>query len=240
MISEAMESALKKIFFGKGDNSAHIEFIKFGKGKFENKYLLEGKKQKDKWSIKTSAEFANFLVRTCLEKTREEIAVQGVIVTTNDLRREAKFEIERVKQFAGVKQMVLNCRTNALNILELMNKYPRAFYALSFSTPAFVLKIKPKAPKSGKPGSKEKGEGPKCNFCSLKTSDREIIENLFFDFPNFKEIKIKHTIEINQIILPSGIDDPVKIRELAKKKGRIIREIEVDGRKEIKEKEFEA
>ena len=234
-----MESALKKIFSGKSDSFVHNEFIKFGKGKFENKYLLECKKQKDKWSIKTSAEFANFLVRACLEKANGEIDVQGVIVSTNDLRGEAKFEIERIKQFAGVKQMVVNCRTNALNILELMNKYPRAFYALSFSTPAFVLKIKPKAPKSGKPSSKE-GEGPKCDFCSLKTSDREIIEDLFFDFPNFNEIKIKHTIEINQIILPSGIEDPVKIRELAKKKGRIIREIEVDGRKEIKEKEFEA
>ena len=234
-----MESVLKKIFAGRSDDSVHNEFIKFGKGKFENKYLLEGKKQKDKWSIKASAEFANFLVRKCLEKASGEIEVQGVIITMMDLRGEAKFEIERVKQFAGVKQMILNCKTDRKNILELMEKYPRVFYALSFSTPSFALKVKPKAPKSGKPSSKE-NEGPKCDFCSLKTADREIIEDLFFDFQNFNEIKIKHTLEINEIILPSGVSDPVKIRELAKRKGRIIREIDVDGRKERKEKDFEA
>lgn len=238
-----MESTLKKIFLGKIDDSAHSEFIKFGKGRFENKYLLEGKKQKDKWSIKTSAEFANFLVKRGLGKASGEIKIQGVIVSTLDLRKDKGYLFnpeEKVKQFMGVKQLIVDGIIDKQRILETMEKYPRAFYALSFSLPGYELKIKAKAPKSGKPGSKEKDEGPKCDFCSLKTSDKEIVEDLFFDFPHFNEIKIKHTIEINQIILPSGIGDPVKIREMAKKRGKIIREIDVDGKKEIKEKEFEA
>ena len=60
-----MSSVLKKIFSEQSDEEVHNEFIKFGKGVFENRYLLEAKKQKDKWAIKTSAEFSNFLVRSC-------------------------------------------------------------------------------------------------------------------------------------------------------------------------------
>ena len=233
-----MDSVLKKIFEGKNDESVHDEFIKFGRGKFENKYLIEGKKQKNKWSIKTGPEFANFFVRECLSGVSGEIEIKGVIVCTFDLRNEIKFNIERIKQFAGVKQYVINTKANPSDIVGLIDKYPRAFYALSFSTPSNVLKIKAKAAKNSKPSTKEEDK-PKANFCSLKTLDKNIINELFFDFPDFNDIKIKHTIIIDSVILPQGVDDPVKIRELAKKKGKIIREANVDGRVESKEKEFE-
>lgn len=101
------------------------------------------------------------------------------------------------------------------------------------------LKIKAKAPKSAKPSNKGEKE-IKADFCSLKTNDGSIIEDLFFDFPNFTEIKIKHSLNIQEVIIPKGIDDPVKMRETSKRKGKIIREINVDGRIEKKEIEFEA
>lgn len=233
-----MESFLKNIFAGKSDESAHNEFIKFSKGIFTNRYLMQAKKQKSQWAIKTSSEFANFLVSKCLEKTHGEIAVKGLIVCTFDLKDEIPFEIEKVKQFMGVKQYVINTKVNAQKLLDLTNKFPRVFYALSFSTPNCDLKIKPKMPKSGKPSTKAKEE-PKADFCSLKTNEKEIIDDLFFDFPNFKEIFIKHTIKIDEIILPQGIDDPKKMRELAKRKGQIIREISIDKREEKKQADFE-
>ena len=59
---------VKKIFDGVFDEEVHLSFLKFGRGEYKNKFLLEGKKQKSKWAIKTGAEFANFLVRKCLEK----------------------------------------------------------------------------------------------------------------------------------------------------------------------------
>ena len=120
-----------------------------------------------------------------------------------------------------------------------MNKFPKAFFALSFSLKNYTLKIKPKAPKSGKP-AKKGDEDVKADFCSLKTSDNSIINDLFFDNKNFKEIQIKHQININEIILPKGISDPIKMRELAKRKGIISRIIKSDGNSTTKEKEFEA
>jgi|SRR3989344_142864 len=231
-----MENTINKIFNDRIDNSVHEEFIKFSRGEYLNRYLLEGKRQKDKWVVKTGCEFANFLVRKCLPQN-EKIKISGIIVCTIDIKADVKFPIERVKQFMGIKQLVINTEVNSNEIIELMNKYTKAFFALSFSTPHGTLKIKQKAPKSAKPSTKTEDE-PKADFCSLITTDTQIIDDLFFDKKEFKEIKIKHKLKIDSVILPENVTDPVKMRELAKKKGVIIREITVDSQKEIKEKEF--
>ncbi len=234
-----MRNVMKSIFDGNMNNDVHDAFVKFGCGRFENRYLLEGKKQKNGWSIKTSAEFVNALVEMCLADVQEPLDVNGIIVYTIDLSNDIKFPIERVKKFMGIKQFVVDTKVEPEKLRELIEKYPRAFYALSFKTNGCELKVKSKAPKSAKPSASGEKEA-KPDFCSLKTPDEKIINELFFDFSNFKEIKINHVIEINKIELPVGIDEPVKIREMARRKGRIIRKIVVDGREEIKEKEFVA
>lgn len=228
---------MRVLFNGKNDDYVHSEFMKFGKGKFENRYLVEGKKQKERWGIKTSSEFANYLVERCLSNI-DECNMSGAIITTHDLRNEIKFNIEKVKQFAGVRQHIINTKVKSAELLDLMKKYPRAFYALSFSTPKNELKIKAKPPRSGKASTKG-NEEPKADFCSLKTSDHTIVQDLFFDFHNFNQINIKHTVLIENVILPKGVDDPIKIREMAKKKGKIIRYIKIDGKDEKKEADFE-
>lgn len=234
-----MNSAIYQIFKGEKDDSIHGEFVKFSKGTFSDKYLIECKKQKNIWSIKTSAEFANFFVRYCLEKINGEVEVSGVIVATFDVQDKAEFEIEKTKQFMGVKQAVVNTKTNPEKILNLMNAYPRAFFALSFNAGAYQLKIKPKAPKSAKPSASGEKEAT-ADFCSLKTSDSEIIRDLFFDNADFKEAKIKHNIIINEIILPKDAKDPAEMREKAIRKGKIERIAIYDGKEMKKESNFEA
>lgn len=232
-----MESVMKKIFSGKTDEDVHNEFVKFSKGVYPNRYLVEAKRQKDRWAIKTGNEFANFFVRRCLEKADSNVDVKGVIVANSNVGEAADFKIDRIKQFMGIKQAIVNTNTSPKNIIALMDRFPKAFFALSFSTKDCELKIKPKAPKSAKPASSG-DKAPKVEFCSLKTSDRGIIEDLFFDTPNFETIGLKHTLEINQIIVPAGEKDPAKMRELAKRKGKILREAMVDGKKINSSKEF--
>lgn len=234
-----MSSVLKKIFSGKSDEEVHSDFLKFGRGEFKNKYLIEAKKQKDKWSIKTGPEFANFLVRRCLEESSGKIAIKGVIVATFDISKDAGFETNGIKQFMGVKQVIVNSEIEPGKVISLMNRYPRAFFALSFATSQSELKIKPKAPKGAKPSAKGEKE-PKAGFCSLKTSDRKTVDELFFDFPDFKEIRINHTLKINEIIIPKNESDPVRMRENSKRKGIIERKIVVDGSEKVKEQPFEA
>ena len=235
-----MKNTIRKIFFDEIDEKVHDEFVKYSRGVFNNRYLIESKKQPEKWSIKTSSEFANYFVKIGLEKASGKIRVVGAIISTLDLSKDLDFEIEDIKGYMGIKQNIVNSEVEANKILALINKYPKVFFALSFSLPNFELKIKAKAPKSGKPGKNGDDENPKVDFCTLKTNDKNIIDDLFFDFPEFKEISIKHTVEIKDIEIPKGEKDPSKIRENAKRKGVLKRIIRVDGRQEIKQKEFTA
>lgn len=236
---EIMTDVIHKIFLKEFDEEVHNSLVKFSKGTFDNKYLIEAKKQKDKWSIKTSAEYTNYLVSACLQRVSGEIDVTGVIVATFNIQDKVQFPIERIKQFMGVKQAVVNTKTTPDKIISLMNEFPKAFYALSFSDAKFQLKIKAKAPKSAKPAASSEKE-VSANFCSLKTSDAEIIKDILFDVPNFNEARAKHTILINDIILPKGVEDPAELRKKAKRKGIVKRELVVDGNKSVREAEFEA
>lgn len=232
---------IKKVFDGNFDEEVHFGFLKFGRGDYEDRFLLDGKKQKDKWSIKADSEFANYLVQKCLEEVDGEVEIKGIIVSTLDLEDEIDFEIKKKSNFQGIRKLQIDTSIDKQKILDLMEKYPRVFFALSFNTPESQLKIKPKAPKSGKP--KTKGdEKPKAGFCSIKTTNNQIVKDLFFDYPDFKEISVNHIIKINDIVYPTDMDSlkPAEIREQSKRKGIIIRNVEIDGRQESNKAEFVA
>ncbi len=228
---------MKKIFLKQIDDEVHLDFLKFGRGEFRNKYLVESKKQKDAWNIKTGSEYANLLVRRCLEKVNGLISVKGVIVST--LKIEAPF-IEKIKQFMGVKQAVVSGEIDKQQLLDLMNQYPRAFFALTFKGDSFELKIKPKAPKSAKPSTSGEKE-VRADFCSLKTNDKDLVKELIFDYDDFKTIIINHTIKITSIIYPQEQNlKPEEIREKSKRKGNVLRHVVVDGKVFDEEVEFVA
>jgi len=230
--------SIKKIFDKVFDEEVHIELLKFGKGEFASKYLIEAKKQPGKYVIKTGAEFANQLVKMGAEKANGKIKVTGVIVST--LHMDIPFS-KGIKQFMGIKQYKVDSEVESSQILDAMKKFPRAFFALSFILPDYELKIKAKAPKSAKPSIKgEKEQRPE--FCSLKTTDMNVIKEIFFDLADFKEISIRHTIKIDQIVYPKDFTKmkPEEVREQSKRKGVIIRDITIDGKSESKEASFEA
>lgn len=229
---------IKKIFSGKSDEEVHDTFIKFGRGEYSNKYLVEAKNQKDKYSIKTSAEYANFLVKKCLSN-QKKLQITGIIVSTIDLSKEIPFPIGKVSNFQGIRKIPVNTEVNAEDVLKLMDKYPRMFFALSFKTDSLELKVKPKAPKSAKPG--KDAEDSKADFCSLKTSDKSILDELVFDATNFKEFRAEHTLKINEIIYPKDASlSPVEIREKSKRRGIVVRKVTIDGKILTTEAKFEA
>jgi len=232
---------MKKIFDGVFDAEVHAGFLKFGRGEYKNKYLLEGKKQAKKWAVKAGAEYANLLVRKCLEKAGESPEVKGVIVSTRDLREETSFDFEKVSNFQGVRKHVINGPVDPIQIFELMEKYPKAFFALSLKGDDFVLKIKPKAPADGKKSKKE-GEGIVADFCSLKTEDEGLIDYLFFGIGDFKQVKISYTINVTDIVYPTNVADlkPAEVREQAKRKGVLTRNAVVDDVSHISEANFVA
>ena len=229
---------IKKIFDNQIDNSIHLQFQKFSKGEFRNRALIEAKKSKSGYKIKTSAEFANELVKTMAKKLGErKTQVIGAIISTSDLKNEIKFK--EIKQFQGVKKYVMDSEMSGKEIIELLEKFPKTFFALSFSVGDDVLKIKAKSPKSGKPG-KEKEE-IKVDFCSLKTSDSEIGKSFVFEKPDFNNALIKHIFLIEKIEIPGELKnskDFAMIREKSKRIGKIIRIANIDGKEEKSEKVF--
>lgn len=233
--------SIRKIFKGEVDDEVHSDFLKFGRGEYRDRFLLEAKKQTKRWTIRTGPEFVNLLVKKCLQRINGNLLIKGIIVSTMDLKNEISFDIVKAGNFQGIRKLQINSEIESTEILTLMEKYPRAFFALSFSGEDFVLKVRAKAPKSGKPGKESEG-GPKADFCTLKTSDKSIVGELFFDIGEFKEVKINHTILVENIIYPKDIDSlkPVEIREQSKRKGKIIRNLTVDGSSKISEAEFVA
>jgi len=232
---------IKKIFDKKIDESVRMQFQKFSRGEFGNRAVINAKNVNGKYTIFTTAEFANEFVLDVAEKLGSKRAnITGVIVSTSDLT--GKLDFQDKKQFQGVKQYIIKKEMSGDEIIDLLNNFPKSFFALTFKSDDSEIKIKPKAPKSGKPG-KNDDKIPKPNFCKLTTTDEKIGKSFVFEKPDFKKAEITHIFQIEQIIIPDEIKnekDFAKIREMSRRGVRVLRNALIDG-KEIKSKmEFEA
>lgn len=233
-------SFIKKVFDGESDEPLHQQFQKFSKGRFKDRAVIKARKSKSGYLISTTSEFANELVRLAAEALGDaKTKVTGAIVSTEDLMGELKFKEK--KQFQGVKRYLIDTEMSGNEILGLLDKFPKIFFALSFDCEGTSLKIKPKAPKSGKPGKKGE-ERPKPDFCRLKTSDGKAAGDFVFERRDWKDAEVTHDFLITDIIIPDELkdsDDFSRIRERARRKGRIERRSVIDGEEITSETDFE-
>lgn len=231
---------IKKAIDKNVDKFVHIQFQKFSKGEFKNKALIRVKKTKNKFTINTSAEFANDLVKIIAEKLGEEkTKVTGAIVSTSDLKNDLDYK--EIKQFQGVKRYLIDKEMSGKDILNLLEKFPKTFFALTFEVSNEKLKIKPKAPKSAK--SKNKDEAPKADFCKFITTDKSIGESFVFEKTDFRNAEVNHTFVIESIEVPEELkksDDFAKIRRESLRVGKIVRNSVIDGVESVKEYGFRA
>lgn len=234
---------IKKVLEGKIDDLVHLQFQKFSKGVFPNKALIQAKRTAKNLSISTTAEFANDLVLDVAKELKEEKAmVTGAIISTLNLKEIPQYTSVlsdcQVKQFQGVKSFLIKKEFSGNEIINLVEAFPKAFFALTFSSPQTQLKIKPKAPKSGKP-SKKDGEAPVADFCKLKTTNENFAKEFIFESTNFKSAIINHTFLIEEIEIPleaKKTNDFSLMREAGIRIGKIIRESNIDevsNKKEI-------
>lgn len=217
-----MESFIKKVLAGKNDEDSHRYFVRFGKGDYKRRFLISLAKGA-KIKVKTSFEFANDLVKFVNEI--KKLRFSGKILSKE------KISGKEGKKKAGVfVYEVTDCFLD-----EFKNVY---YYLLDAEDSEILLKIKRKLPKPGKEGDKIDD-----GFCSLIIEQKywtALREAFFWDIPECKKASIEHEIKINEIILPRGEKDFVKIRELALRKGTIIRKMISDGKESSREISFEA
>ena len=233
---------IKKIKDKNFDESVHLQFQKFSKGEFRYKAAISAKFSGGKYTINTGAEFGNELVKMVAEKLNSNrTKVTGAIVSTLDLKDDLEFK--EIKQFQGVKRYIMDLEMSGQEILALLDKFPKAFFALSFETPeGMILKIKPKAPKSGKPGKKN-GKSEKPNFCKLITKDETIVRDFIFEVSEFKNALITHDFIIEGIEIPKELKnskDFALIREKSKRVGKIIRKAVINEEEKEEILEFSA
>ena len=200
---------IKKIFENKIDDSIHKNFIRFSKGTFENRALVKIKKSKDKLIIYTSFDMVNDLVLE-FSKMNKELNISGRLI-----KKGKKQDIEE--------------RIDSDKLKNLVND--NDYCLLDISTEEFSLKSKKSIPKPGK------NLDPK--FCSA-ILPLSALENFVFDIKeNFKKIEISHTYIIDELIIPKEYEnDPEKARIFAKRKGKIIRLINIDEKQIKNEKEI--
>src|SRR4030042_1406834 len=231
---------IKKIFDKRIDESVHMQFQKFSRGEFKDRAIVKVKKTGNKFTISTTAEFGNEFVRILAQKLgKNKTNVTGSIIGTNNLKGELEFK--KISQFQGVKNYSIEQEMSGEEILKLQEKFPKNFFALSFSANEDSLKIKPKAPKSTKPKNKE--ETPKPDFCKMVTTDANMGKGFVWEKPDFKEAIIAHDFMIESIVIPNELKnekDFAIIREKSQRKGKIIRRAVIDENEMKSEVEFEA
>ncbi len=231
-----MECFINKIFHDKTDEFVHVQFQKFSRGIFKDRALIKALRTGKGFSVATSNEYANELVRACAEKlSGGKARITGVIVSTLNLKD--KLPCLDIKQFMGVKQHVIDAELSGNEIIKLQDAIPGAFFALSFSFDDVGLKIKPKAPKSARP--KTSDGLPKADFCRLKTTDEGLIDKFVIE-KGWKNLEVRHDFIIDDIEVNEDVKDFNEMRRLAKRKGKIVRKAVVDGRETIEEKDFVA
>ncbi len=217
-----MDSFIKKVLTGKSDADSHRYFIRFGKGDYKRRFLISLAKG-NKIKMKTSFEFANDLVKFVDEN--KKVKFSGKILSK-----------EKVAGKDGRKKAgVFVYEVSECELKEFNDVY---YYLLDVNDSEIVLKIKKSLPKPGKEADKIDD-----GFCSLIVEPKywAALKNAFFwDLPECKKAVIEHELKIKDIILPKGEKDPAKMRELAKRKGTIIRKMILDGKETAKEVPFEA
>ena len=229
---------IKKIFDKKFDEETHRQFIRFGKGEYNKRFPLSIGKAKN-IKVKSGFEFANDLVLLCSKFG--DAKVSGIVLSKRDIsnimsQNNINGNSETKKGGLYFQNNIPTQELKKEQIIEL--EKVSYFTLLDVEGEGFKLKMKKKLPKPGKGTEKIDDK-----FCQLEAESKFyplIKEDLFWDMPEAKKIIISHKVIVQQIIMPDGEKDYAKIREGAKRKGKIIRNAIIDGKEISKEIDFEA
>jgi len=218
---------IKKIFNGEVDDSVHSQLTRFGKGDYKGRAPISIRKTK-KIKLKGGYEFANEFV---LFASEFDIKFNGIIWSKNEISG-LSGKKKSGKYFYEVDDL------DSSRIKEIASEV--YYFLLDGEGEEIKLKIKKKLPK---PGKSEKKIDDK--FCQLEVDAKyfdKVKDEFFWDIGDCKKVKVVHEYQITDIIKPDVGDseDFAKLRELAKRKGKLIRTIDCDGEEIKKEVDFEA
>lgn len=223
---------LKNIFIGKIDPNCHSKFVRYGKGEYE-RLLFEIIKGKSNFKVKSSFDFANDFVGIIADNIKESASVSGKIIVPGDFQKEISQICEPASYSKRGKLFTAEISTELSpeQIRKIYDKFSQNFLLLNIKSSKFSLKVGKSLPK---PGGKVKP-----NFCSASLPLNLLDEFAWDVKQEFSKLIIKHVLNITDIVIPPGLsNDFAKARLEAKRKGKIARIIEIDGKETRKETDF--
>ncbi len=225
-----MKTFIAKLLSGEIDESVHKQFVRFGKGKFESRALINFDDKGKGTIVKTSFEFATDMAKL-VAQLAPDVLFSGIVMSKQELMLEKASKAKK-------KQGLYVYDVSELTSKEVMEIVDKVYcLLLDANASSIELKTKKRLPKPGK--STEMKITP--DFCLLKADAKykaKILEA--FALPECKKARVMHSYIIKEIILPSNTSDPEEIRLKAKRKGKVIREAKIDGEEIRLEKNFVA
>lgn len=222
---------IKQIVKGQVDEATHKKLARYGKGEYDRGLLLVKKGKKD-IKVKASWDWSNDIFGIIAENIKKDAEVKGKIIAPRDLKSEIGIESNFSKR-GRLYTAEIDATLNADQIRSIYEKFKDDFILLSIKSDEFKLSVKDKIPK---PGGKIKED-----FCSA-TLPLSALDELAFDFDqNFSEAKIVNKLVITDLVVPKEYaSDFAMARLMAKRKGKLVRVITVDGKEVKKEYPMEA
>ncbi len=220
-----MKSFIRKIFEKEVDEQVHRQFVRFGRGEFKKKAALNLIKS---FSIKArgSFEYANDFVSLLADFP---VKFSGIILSKEQIP-----ELGQAKKKSELFVYDVSCDSEVIRKI----KDKAYIMLLDGEGERLSLKMKKKLPKPGKGGEAKVDD----KFCQLEADLKywpKIKEAFFWDLDG-KKAQVTHDFLINEIVLPKGEKDFEKIRLLARRAGKIVRNLVVDGKESSREESFEA
>lgn len=217
-----MVSFIKKVFLGAVDEAAHRQFTRYGRGVYNGKAVINFWKT-SKIKLSGSYEYAQDFVQFASELGAN---FSGIVLSKEPI------EGLQGKKKSGLIEYHFSGDSDKAREISY-----KAYAVLLDSEGSVLLKMKKKLPKPGKSGDAKIDD----KFCTMEIGleHEGKARDWFFWDGNGKKMRAVHEYHITDILLPQGEKDPELIRLHSKRKGKLIRKLDIDGKIEVTEKSFE-
>jgi hypothetical protein len=232
---------IRKIAQNQVNEETHNAFVRYGPGEFEKEeFIIKAGQAVKIWA---GFEWVNVLLKFACSLCSGDVELSGVIPTMKEIgpvldKYGVQYEAKRRYGKSGSKYE-FSASLPAGRALEMLNELSNNFLLLDLKSGERSVKIRKKeTPKIGAPA-------PKFVAVTLAKEDLDKVKQEFLfdsDVSKFKQAIITHIYKITDIIVDEALveQDPARARQEAKRKGIIIRKVNVDGNEFMKEYPFEA
>ncbi len=225
---------IRRIVQNNADEWAHKKFVRFSLGDFEREEIII--KAGSTIQVSAGFEYLDVLLGIVSRLAKEDVIIKGKLAGKRKLSADlSNFGIEPKKISGKEDKADIDCVLPPPKFEEFFETFRDVFMLLTVKSGKYSVNPKKSIPKPGKLVEK-------FVTAKLDKSDYDLIKQEFlFDFEGkFKEARIKQVYKIMEIKVPKEYEkDFEKARTMATRKGKIIRNLIIDGKEFHKEYDFE-